>query len=78
MKELDALAEDMLLNASDYIGNNPEQFDADNNAIGCIKNNEAFREYVSEEVSSYPEEYDDLSQEEAARFVWDMYLGWAY
>lgn len=69
---------DMLASASDYIGNSPNQFGADNDAMKCIIANEKFRQYVSDEVSDYPDEYEDIPQEEAARLVWDMYLSWAY
>lgn len=73
-----AIAEELLLNASDYIGNDPKAFDADNKALDTIRNNEKFRKMVFDEVADYPEEYEDLPQEEAARIVWDMYQGWAY
>lgn len=77
-KDVQIIAEDLLLNASDYIGNYAKRFGADNHAIETIKTNENFRKTVCDEVASYPEEYDGLSQEEAANIVWAMYQRWAY
>ena len=77
-KNTDVIAEDLLLNASDFIGNNPDDFGADNKSLDDIRNNEKFRDRVKKEVADYPDEYEHLPQEEAAHIVWDMYQGWAY
>ena len=78
MNDYNAIAEELLLNASDFIGNDPELFGADNKALETMRTNERFRAYVKKEVDDYPDEYEDLTQEEAAHVVWDMYQGWAY
>lgn len=76
--ELKNLASDILLNASDYIGNNPELFGADNHALDTIKHNETFRKTISDEITDEPEEYEHLSQQECAQLVWQLYQKWAY
>jgi hypothetical protein len=77
-KDVAVIAEDLLLNASDCIGNNLERFGADNKAIDDIRTNENFRKLVAKEVADYPDEYEGISQEEAAEIVWAMYQRWAY
>lgn len=69
---------DILLDASDYIGNRPEEFGADSHAIDTIRHNESFRAYVNACVHDYPDEYEDLSQKAAANIVWNFYKTWAY
>ena len=78
MMDYKVIAEDLLLNASDYIGSDPKNFGADRKDLDTIKNNDKFCKMVFDEVEDYPEEYEDLPQEEAARIVWDLYLSWAY
>lgn len=78
MYDYSAIAEELLLNATDFIGNDPETFGADREALETIKTNEKFRKTVIDEVNNYPEEYEDLPQEEAAHIIWDMYQSWAY
>ena len=56
------IAEDLLLNATDYIGNEPEKFGADNKDLDNMRNDKMFRQKVSNEVSICPEEYQNLSQ----------------
>lgn len=74
------IAEDILLNATDFIGNDLTKFCADNYALNTMRNNQNFRDVVSTEISNYPEEYEHLinNQEESAKFVWNMYKKWAY
>lgn len=74
------IAEDILLNATDFIGNDLTKFCADNYALNTMRNNQNFRDVVSTEISNYPEEYEHLinNQEESAKFVWNMYRKWAY
>ena len=74
------LAETILQDATDYIGNDMEKFCADHYALETIRNNESFRQTVIDEVVSLPEEYAEscANQEEAAKFVWAMYKKWAY
>ena len=74
------IAEDILLNATDYIGNDLTKFCADNYALSTMRNNQNFRNAVLSEISGCPEDYVHLvdSQEESAKFVWNMYKKWAY
>ena len=78
MHNYSAIAEELLLNATDYIGNDPASFGADNKALEEMRTNEMFRAHVKKEVNDYHAEYEDLPQEEAASIVWDMYQDWAY
>ena len=74
------LAEIILQDAIDFIGNSPTQFGADRHAIDTIINNEDFRKTVIDEITSCPDDYSELSnsQEDAANFVWRAYKKWAY
>lgn len=77
----DDIAEDLLLDATDFIGNDPEVFNADNKSLDTMRNNTAFREHVKQVIrESDPEEYEDAmkSQKQAAIFVWKLYVLWAY
>lgn len=81
MKKLDDITEDLMLDATDFIGNAPEAFNADNKALDTMRNNTAFREHVKQVIrESDPEEYEDAmkSQKQAAIFVWKLYVLWAY
>ena len=78
MCDYSAVVEDVLLNATDYIGNRPEVFGADNKALETMRVNKKFRDYVAHEVDGCVDEYKDLSQEEAADVVWELYQAWAY
>ena len=80
MNSTSIVAEDIIQNAIDFIGNDPERFGADRNAIDTIRNNENFKKVVIDEIASFPEEYAELqnSQEESANFVWNTYKDWAY
>ena len=72
------IAEDILLNASDYIGNCPEKFGADNHDLDTIKYCKLFRSYVADEIEICSEEFENLEQKDAAEIVWRMYLSWEY
>ena len=80
-KKLDDIAEDLLLDATDLIGNDPEAFNADNKALETMRNNSVFREHVKKVIrEADPEEYEEAmkSQCQAAIFVWKLYVVWAY
>jgi hypothetical protein len=80
-KKLDDIAEDLMLDATDFIGNDQEAFNADNKALDTMRNNTTFREHVKKVVrDADPEEYEDAlkSQCQAAVFVWKLYVAWAY
>lgn len=74
------IAEDILLNATDYIGNDPTRFCADNYALNTMRNNEQFRNSIKKAITDCPEEYVHMqgNQEESAKFVWQMYKRWTY
>ena len=80
MNNIKNLAEDILLNATDYIGNSPELFGVDNKDLDTMRNNASFRQMVADTVSECPEDYqkDGEDQEIAADFVMDLYTSWAY
>ena len=67
--------EDVLLNATDFIGNRPESFGAVNDDVDYIRNNKAFREKFMEDVldSHTSDELEDLGQAECAELVWKFY-----
>ena len=46
MHDYSAIADELLLNATDYIGNDPESFGADNKAYENMKTNNKFRASV--------------------------------
>ena len=74
------LVENILVDATDYIGSDMTRFCADNYALATIRNNKDFHKIVSNEISNCTEEYAEAceSQEEAAKFVWGLYKKWAY
>ena len=80
MNKIKDLAEDILLNATDYIGNNPRRFGVDNIDMHSMCNNTNFRQMVADVVSENPEEYvnESENQEAAADFVMKLYVKWAY
>lgn len=74
---LSDLAVDVLLNATDYIGNRPECYNAGNHDLGLIRHNDDFRSMVNGYLMEEAPDWDTNSQEMCADFVWDLYLQWA-
>ena len=75
--DLSDLAADVLLNATDYIGNRPECYGADNHDLDLLRNNSDFRSMVNALLEEEDPTWDTNSQEMRADFVWDLYLQWA-
>ena len=78
MYDYNTIAEQLLLDASDFIGKDPKRFGDDNHALETIRANEQFRAYVKNRINSSPYEYGDLDQEAAAHVVWGLYQTWTY
>lgn len=81
MKEkINQIAEEILSNAFDYIGNKKDFFGADSIALHTISNSKNFRQFVIDEIDGSEDEYEEEvnNQEAAANFVWKMYMRWAY
>lgn len=80
LSDLSALAADILLDATDYIGNQPEQFPIRNGDISAMESNAGFhiklQEAVDEWASDCANDGTDpqMSQAQAAKFVWDLYM----
>lgn len=74
--DLSDLAADVLLNATDYIGNRPEGYNAGNHDLDMIRNNDDFRSMINAILEDEVPEWDTNSQEMCADFVWDLYLQW--
>ena len=67
---------DVLLNATDYIGNRPHCFGADNHDLDMMRNNSNFRNYVNDNVDIDSEDISDMNQELCADYVWILYRNW--
>jgi hypothetical protein len=78
MDNVKNIIDDLITDATDYIGNDPDRFDADHHTLATIRNDKKFLAYVKDEVESCVEEYEGLSQKEAAEAVWQIYLSWLY
>ena len=74
--DLSDLAADVLLNATDYIGNRPECYGADNHDLDLLRNNSDFRSMVNALLEEEDPTWDTNSQEMCADFVWDLYFQW--
>lgn len=75
------IASDMIQDAVDWIGNDLEKFNADNQAMDTMRNNEKFREYVERYIrDSDVEEYRSamVNQYDAACYIWRLYVHYAY
>lgn len=70
------LAIDVLVNATDYIGNRPECYNAGNHDLELIRNNRDFRSMVNAILVETTPDWNTNSQEMCADFVWDLYLQW--
>lgn len=80
LSDLSDLAADILLDATDYIGNQPEQFPIRSGDISAMESNAGFhiklQEAVDEWASDCANDGTDpqMSQAQAAKFVWDLYM----
>ena len=71
------VALDVLLKASDYIGNRPLCFDAGSHDLDMIRNNVDFRAMVNGYLLEEDIDWDVNSQEMYADYVWNLYLQWS-
>lgn len=77
--DLSDLAADILLDATDYIGNQPEQFPVRNGDISTMQSSDGFHAKLQEAVDCWAEDCVDdgiesqMTQAQAAKFVWDLY-----
>ena len=74
---LSDLAIDVLLNATDYIGNCPRCFDASNHDLEMMRENEDFRAMVNGCLEEDDIDWDVNSQLMCADYVWGLYLQWS-
>lgn len=80
LSDLSDLAVDILLDATDYIGNQPEQFPVRNSDIPTMKNSAGFHSKLQEAVDEWAADRTNdgadlqMPQSQAAKFVWDLYM----
>ena len=78
--DLSDLAVDILQDATDYIGNQPEQFPVRNSDIPTMKNSAGFHSKLQEAVDEWAADRTNdgadlqMPQSQAAKFVWDLYM----
>ena len=78
--DLSDLAVDILRDATDYIGNQPEQFPVRNSDIPTMKNSAGFHSKLQEAVDEWAADRTNdgadlqMPQSQAAKFVWDLYM----
>lgn len=74
------LAADVLLNATDYIGNRPECFGANHHDMDLLRYCSNFRSLVNtmltEDQANNELTWDTDSQEQCADYVWALYQKW--
>ena len=79
LSTLSDLATDILLDATDYIGNQPEQFSASRSDISVMKSSTGFHTELQKAVDLWAEDCAadgvaaQMTQAQAARFVWNLY-----
>lgn len=78
--DLSDLAADILLDATDYIGNQPEQFPIRSGDISDMKSKDGFHIKLQEAVDEWASDCTNdgtrpqMTQAQAAKFVWDLYI----
>ena len=78
--DLSDLAADILLDATDYIGNQKEQFPVRNGDIATMRNSAGFHAKLQEAVDEWAADRANdgadlqMPQSQAAKFVWDLYM----
>lgn len=78
--DLSDLAADILLDATDYIGNQPEQFPVRSGDISDMKSKAGFHIKLQEAVDEWASDcaddgtYPQMTQAQAAKFVWNLYM----
>lgn len=78
--DLSDLAADILLDATDYIGNQPEQFPVRSGDIHTMQSSVSFHSKLQEAVDEWAADRTDdgaelqMPQSQAAKFVWDLYM----
>ena len=70
------LTSDILVNATDYIGNKPEYYNASNYDLDVMRNNFSFQEYLNDVVADDEFDWDTNHQELCADYVWEHYMKW--
>lgn len=80
LSDLSNLAVDILLDATDYIGNQPEQFSARRGDISTMRTNASFHAKLQAAVDEWATDRANdgadlqMSHAQAAKFVWDLYM----
>lgn len=78
--DLSDLAVDILLDATDYIGNQPEQFPVRSGDIHTMQSSAGFHSKLQEAVDDWVADCENdgtdpqMTQEQAAKFIWNLYL----
>lgn len=76
LKKPAVFAVDVLLDATDYIGNSPELFNAENRDLDAMRTNPEFRKLVAETVAEEDDELAGNTQAQNAEYVWAIYKSW--
>lgn len=69
-----AIVDDVLLNATDYIGNKPDDFGATRYDLEKMRTSDSFKKFLSEKIRE--DEFDDMTQIGCADYVWEYYQEW--
>ena len=69
-----AIVDDVLLNATDYIGNKPDDFGATRYDLEKMRTSTSFKKFLFEKIRE--DEFDDMTQIGCADYVWEYYQEW--